>query len=75
MITGGCEGSGIGMPQRIRVTTWNQTHDNYTECVKSERVGVNDSSPELLANQGIPGTSAIWKNAAATLLQLGMEKA
>lgn len=30
MITGGRTGSGIGMPQRIRVTTWNQIHVNYT---------------------------------------------
>ena len=30
MITGVCAGSGIGIPQRIRVTTWNQTHRNYT---------------------------------------------
>ena len=40
MITGGCTGSGIGMPQRIRAITWNRTHINYTECVKSERVGM-----------------------------------
>ena len=40
MITGGCTGSGIGMPQRIRAITWNRTHINYTECVKSERVGI-----------------------------------
>ena len=40
MITGVCAGSGIGIPQRIRAITWNRTHINYTECVKSERVGV-----------------------------------
>ena len=40
MITGGCTGSGIGMTQRIRAITWNRTHINYTECVKSERVGI-----------------------------------
>lgn len=28
------------MPQRIRAITWNRTHINYTECVKSERVGI-----------------------------------
>lgn len=40
MITEGCTGRRIGVPQRIRVTTWNQTHINYTKCVKSERVGI-----------------------------------
>ena len=53
MITGGRTGSGIGMPQRIRVTTWNQTHDNYTECVKSERVGVSAVKVKSLAAQAI----------------------
>ena len=41
LITKGCIGRRIGIPQRIRVTTWNQTHINYAECVKSERVGVS----------------------------------
>lgn len=40
LITKGCIGRRIGIPQRIRVTTWNQTHINYTKCVKCERVGV-----------------------------------
>ena len=52
MITGSCAGSGIGMPQRIRVTTWNQTHDNYTECVKSERVGITDKTRKALKTLG-----------------------
>ena len=40
----GCIGRRIGIPQRIRVTTWNQKHINYTKCVKSERVGMIFSS-------------------------------
>ena len=40
LITKGCIGRRIGIPQRIRVTTWNQKHINYTKCVKSERVGI-----------------------------------
>ena len=40
LITKGCIGRRIGIPQRIRVTTWNQTHINYTKCVKPERVGM-----------------------------------
>jgi hypothetical protein len=38
LITKGWIGRRIGMPQRIRVTTWNQAHSNYTECVKFERI-------------------------------------
>ena len=37
LITKGCIGRRIGIPQRIRVTTWNQAYINYTKCVKSER--------------------------------------
>ena len=40
LITKGCIGRRIGIPQRIRVTTWNQKHMNYKKCVKSERVGM-----------------------------------
>lgn len=50
MITGGYTGNGIGMPQRIRAITWNRTHINYTECVKSERVGIMKSGCEGLQN-------------------------
>lgn len=53
MITGGCTGSGIGMPQRIRAITWNRTHINYTECVKSERVGMIPERLKSLANAGL----------------------
>ena len=31
--------------------------------------------PKSLGNKGLSGIYAIWENAAATLLQLGMEKA
>lgn len=41
LITKGCTGRRIGIPQRIRVTTRNRTHRNYTKCVKSDRVGIN----------------------------------
>ena len=44
LITKGCIGRRIGIPQRIRVTTWNQKHINYTKCVKSERVGIKPAS-------------------------------
>ena len=43
LITKGRIGRRIGIPQRIRVTTWNQTHINYTKCVKYERVGIMKS--------------------------------
>lgn len=57
MITGGCAGSGIGIPQRIRVTTWKQTHENYTECVKSERVGMRTHKLETVVYQWFPAFS------------------
>ena len=44
LITKGCIGRRIGIPQRIRVTTWNQKHINYTKCVKSNRVGIKSTS-------------------------------
>ena len=40
LITKGSIGRRIGIPQRFRVTTWNQRHINYTKCVKYERVGI-----------------------------------
>ena len=39
------------MPQRIRVTTWNQTHINYTKCVKYERVGIISENMKPLVQQ------------------------
>ena len=51
LITKGCIGRRIGIPQRIRVTTWNQKHINYTKCVKSERVGVSAENAEPLTEQ------------------------
>ena len=64
MITGGCTGNGIGMPQRIRVTTWNRTHINYTECVKSERVGIRyalrKATQSLSFSDSIPDCGNDW---------------
>ena len=55
LITKGCIGRRIGIPQRIRVTTWNQIHINYTKCVKSERVGMIVQNPESIISQRTPG--------------------
>jgi len=52
LITKGCIGRRIGIPQGIRVTTWIQTHINYTKCVKSERVGIRTGAPKVLILQG-----------------------
>ena len=52
LITKGCIGRRIGIPQRIRVTTWNQKHINYTKCVKSNRVGMTVKSAGALENKG-----------------------
>lgn len=64
MITGGCTGSGIGMPQRIRAITWNRTHINYTECVKSERVGIRyalrKATQSLSFSDSIPDCGNDW---------------
>ena len=62
MITGGCTGSGIGMPQRTRAITWNRTHINYTECVKSERVGMIIELKHLLFEAF--QTCDVWINKA-----------
>ena len=51
LITNGCTGRRIGVPQRIRVTTWNQAHINYTNCVKSERMGMSAGKAKPLMPQ------------------------
>ena len=45
LITKGCIGRRIGIPQRIRVAIWNQAHIKHAKRVKSERVGIR---PEIL---------------------------
>ena len=51
LITKGCIGRRIGIPQRIRVTTWNQAYINYTKCVKRERVGMSAGMAKPLMPQ------------------------
>jgi len=49
LITKGCIGRRIGILQRIRVTSWNQAHINYTKCVNSDRVGIRTRSKKPFA--------------------------